>query len=342
VKVGISAVVDRLLAGLVGSVVAPLRRLSGRRAGLAVVYHVVADANLSAPQRLLPSVEPRVLDAHLRHLRAHYEVVPPSRLLDAVRSRRRGDRFPVAVTFDDDLRSHVAAALPVLQRLHVPAAFFLSGRSLDRPLAPWWDRLERAAALGVGDLAEVALGEPVAGGEPTVTELAETITSLPPDERDLVSSRLGRAAGPDPEDAGLRSSDVHRIAAAGFEVGFHTLRHDALPRLDDERLEQALTDGRETLAAVAVRELTMLAYPHGLADSRVGAAARAAGYDLGFTGRPEVVTASTDPLRLGRFDAAGRSPLSFALLLVRSIRRRTFPERTGTRPATSVPSTDRS
>jgi peptidoglycan/xylan/chitin deacetylase (PgdA/CDA1 family) len=297
------------------------------------------DSNLAPKERLVPAVEAAVLVVHLRHLRAHYDVVPPSRLLDAVRQRRRGDRFPVAVTFDDDLRSHVATALPALQRVAVPAAFFLGGSSLFGPVASWWERLERVLARSGENLAEVALGKPVVGAELSLTQLAATITGLEPEERDVVTSRLTRAAGADPEDAGLRSSDVRLLATASFELGFHTLRHDALPSLDDQQLDRALQAGRGALAEVAGRELTMVAYPHGLADARVSTAARAAGYELGFTGRPEVVTMSTDPLLLGRFDVAGRSPLAFALLLVRSLSRRLPREPSEAPRATRGPST---
>jgi peptidoglycan/xylan/chitin deacetylase (PgdA/CDA1 family) len=90
------------------------------------------------------------------------------------------------------------------------------------------------------------------------------------------------------------------LAKAGFEIGFHTLRHDYLPALDDLALRVALTDGREALAYAVGTPLAVLSYPHGGVDDRVMNAAREAGYVLGFTVEPTPVTVSCDPLSLGR------------------------------------------
>jgi hypothetical protein len=46
-----------------------------------------------------------------------------------------------------------------------------------------------------------------------------------------------------------------------------------------------LTEGRAELESLLGHRLTMIAYPHGKADTRVADAARAAAFDYGFTGR---------------------------------------------------------
>ena len=247
------------------------------------MYHRVETRNREAERPLLPAIEEDVLAAQLRLLRAHHEVVPPSLLLRAVRKRRRWGRFPVAITFDDDLPTHPTAAA-LLRQIGLPAGFFLSGASLAAPFRFWWELLEEAGH-GVDSLPEVALGRSVEG-EPTLPDVAEQIGAMSPHERDAVSNRLRGVIGPDPEDSGLRADEVQALAAAGFEIGFHTLRHDAMPPLDDEGLTRALTEGRDALSEAVGREPTMLAYPHGEADRRVAAAARAAGYELAFTGEP--------------------------------------------------------
>jgi peptidoglycan/xylan/chitin deacetylase (PgdA/CDA1 family) len=316
---GVLALVDRLLAYLLGFVVAPVLRLSGRRVGLALVYHQVAETNRPVEARLVPTVSPSDFSAQLQHLRRHFEVVPPSRLLEAVRKRRRGQRFPVALTFDDDLRSHVATALPLLRQVDVPAVFFLSGASFTGPYRFWWERLEASSERGLDLTSEIVLGSRGGEPEPTLPELARNVEQMAPWEREAVASRLGEALGADPEDAGLRASDVRELADAGVEIGFHTLRHDALPALDDASLAHALVDGRRALADAAGREPTMLAYPHGRADARVAAAARAAGYELAFTGAGQAVTAGSEPLLLGRLDVSTRRPSQLVLVLVRAL-----------------------
>ena len=53
----------------------------------------------------------------------------------------RGKRF-AALTFDDGYRDNVALALPVLQRLDVPATIYVTTAAPDRTLDVWWLRLE--------------------------------------------------------------------------------------------------------------------------------------------------------------------------------------------------------
>ena len=91
---------------------------------------------------------------------------------------------------------------------------------------------------------------------------------------------------------------------------------------DDDALAAALTDGREALEGAAGERIDTVAYPHGRADARVAAAARAAGFRFGFTGRPDAVDAQSDPLLLGRLQPTYRSAGAFALQLVRALARR--------------------
>jgi peptidoglycan/xylan/chitin deacetylase (PgdA/CDA1 family) len=113
------------------------------------------------------------------------------------------------------------------------------------------------------------------------------------------------------------------LAEAGFEIGFHTRRHDLLPQLSDELLAAAMTDGRREVAAAAGREVTVISYPHGAADERVAAAARTAGYRLGFTAARQAARPTDDPHLVGRVGptirSSGRGALqiAFALLAAR-------------------------
>src|SRR5438128_5419030 len=125
-----------------------LVRLSGRRAGIALVYHRVAADDGYSRGVFTPYVHVNVFEDQVRHVLARYRVVPAKELQEVVRRRRRGERFPVAITFDDDLASHEDVALTVLQQARIPATVFLSGASLEQPYSFWWERLYRAVAVG--------------------------------------------------------------------------------------------------------------------------------------------------------------------------------------------------
>lgn len=281
-------------------------RLSGRRAGLVLVYHALSARPGDPARELVPPHALERFEAQLRHLKAHYRVVRADELLHAVETRKRGERFPVAITFDDDLPSHVELAAPVLGRLGVPATFFLCGASLERPFSFWWEHLQRAVDAG--------LESPVEGNG--IHDVAGRIEGMSAAERAVVTQRLGGALGPEPKNAGLRREQVQALVETGLDIGFHTVRHERLPDLGDADLAAAMVEGRAALEAVVGHRLAMIAYPHGAADVRVAQAAVREGFRLGFTGRYEAVHRSSDPLLLGRIQPTFASTARFAAQLV--------------------------
>jgi peptidoglycan/xylan/chitin deacetylase (PgdA/CDA1 family) len=319
----VGRVVARLVGVPLGVVTLVFLRLTARKAGIAIMYHSV-DERAGDPRReVVPPHPVSIFERQIAHVARHYRLVPAKQLLEAVRSRRRGEKFPLAITFDDDLACHVTFALPILRRAGAPATFFLCGASLEQPFAFPWERLQRAFDAGVPEVESLVLGTRSGAGQTTlgIHELWAAIEEMAPDERDSVSARLSEALGPDPPDAGLRAAQVRELVDGGMEIGFHTLRHDALTRLDDERLAKAMTAGADSLAAVAGTPLVTIGYPHGRADARVADAARAAGFAAGFTTRHVAVTPDAVPHLLGRvgpsFRSVGALAIELAVILLR-------------------------
>jgi peptidoglycan/xylan/chitin deacetylase (PgdA/CDA1 family) len=277
-------------------------RLSSSRAGVVLVYHRVGGPTWGNQDlEILPAVGRAAFGGQLRHLQRHYRVVPAREILASVRSRRRGERFPVAITFDDDLPEHVRDALPALRAADLPATFFLNGASLDGPHAFWWEELQQAVdGKLLTELPHVDARAAIAGEPRALIDLSGAITRLPPQQRAEVAVALRTAVGPPAGDAGLRAAAVRELVDGGSTIGFHTLRHDVLPSLDDAELARSLRDGRAELEATAGTPIDTIAYPHGKADDRVAAAARAAGFAAGFTTARGFVTPATDPFLLPR------------------------------------------
>ena len=232
-------------------------RLSSRKAGVALMYHSVADRGGDPVRELVPAHGSNLFERQTRYLLRHYRVIPASNLLEAAGQRKRGQRFPAAITFDDDLTCHASVALPIL-----------------------------------------------------------------PEERDRIAARLGEVLGVDPPQSRMRAADVRALIEAGMTVGFHTRRHDALSLLPDDLLALALEEGRSTVADVVGEPIATIGYPHGRADKRVANAARAAGFEAGFTTRGQPMTPNSDPLLQGRVGpslcSVGARALELAVTLVMS------------------------
>lgn len=295
-------------------------RLSTRRAGLALVYHRVGDATGNPATQLVPPHGTALFDAHMQHLRARYRVVKASDLRAAVARRRRGQRFPVAVTFDDDLWCHVAVAMPVLRRHEIPATFFLCGASLDKPHSFWWEVLDRMVEVRELEASWVERAVQRGGSLPEgavapIHRLGHAIETMPPHERDRTLDEL-RSLVTEASSVHLGAQETETLARAGFEIGFHTLRHHRLSTLNDGELANALHEGRAELERVVAADLKILAYPHGRADARVAAAARDTGYLQAFTTVAQAVVPDDDPWLLGRYEPSFKSHGHFVRELV--------------------------
>jgi peptidoglycan/xylan/chitin deacetylase (PgdA/CDA1 family) len=88
--------------------------------------------------------------------------------------------------------------------------------------------------------------------------------------------------------------------AAGGIVGSHTRGHEQLPALSQSKLDAELRDALDELRANVPDARSLLAYPYGLHDERVRAAAADAGYEAAFTTEPGRNGAGTDVYCLRR------------------------------------------
>jgi peptidoglycan/xylan/chitin deacetylase (PgdA/CDA1 family) len=142
--------------------------------------------------------------------------------------------------------------------------------------------------------------------------LARDLEDLPPRSRDDVVAALSEKSGV--TGVLLDREGRKRLIDSGWEVGFHTRRHDALPALDDDALLRAVGDGRDALPDTP---LPSFAYPHGKATEREATAVRSAGYVVAFTGAAGVVREDTDPHMIPRMQPSWSSVASTVLALAR-------------------------
>ena len=288
----------RLAKAFVGAVLCTLARLSGRRVGVALLYHSIADTGRARPDELVPATPTALFADQLALLRRRFDIVPASELQAAVRARRRGGRIPVAITFDDDDHSHPATAGPLLRCSGLTATFFVNAESLDAPRPLWWQQLQRAWDEDSLDAELMELAG--ASGAPDLDSIGSAVTRLGPDQREMLRAALTERVGSDPALDGLSRDQLRELAGGGFELGCHTRRHDYLPLLSAAELEQSVAGGREEIEAIAGRPPTCFAYPSGGWNADVRAAVAAAGFEFAFIAEGGVVTPEADPLALPR------------------------------------------
>jgi len=276
---------------------------AARGHALVLVYHRLGPPRPAGTQ-VVPSVPVDHFRAQLHALGELVDFVPLDAVVNGTGHHDSGRRPAVAVTFDDDLPSHVDQALPLLRESSVPATFFLSGRALQGRGPYWFQHLEILLDAHGASRTAALLQLPDSGTDALAiacerdAEMRRRVTTL---ASDLPSPPL------------LQPAAMAALAAGGATIGFHTLDHEALPDLDDAGLDDALGRGRDDLATAVAAPLRFFAYPHGKADARTATAVRRAGFDAAFTGRRQPVRRGDDRHQLGRWEPG---PLAVDDLLV--------------------------
>jgi peptidoglycan/xylan/chitin deacetylase (PgdA/CDA1 family) len=304
---------------LARAVEALLRRTS-LRAGVVLVYHRVGDPPGDPGRELNPALGTELFESQLAHLSRRYRVVAARDLPAAVERRRRCERFPVAITFDDDDHTHPSVAARLLGEAGLTATFFVNAESLDGPRPLWWQQLQRAWDEDALDAEVLALvGLPPDPSRNRLALIGAAITQLRPEQRERVRAALRDRVGDDAALDGLSRGELRDLADGGFELGCHTQRHDFLPMLTPEELAESVTSGRAEVEEVAGGPVRVFAYPSGGWDAAARDAVERAGYVAVFTAHGGVVTPHSDRLALPRVSPPTGHVAEFSYVLASTL-----------------------
>ena len=128
------AVVKRLLGQ--GLFATHLDAILLRNAAVVVAFHRIVDTDRSDSL----SVDSIAFERHCRFYQRHFRVVPLRELVDRLEQGRSVDRH-LAITFDDGYRDNFENARPVLEKLALPATFFVVTDWMGSTIVPRWDRV---------------------------------------------------------------------------------------------------------------------------------------------------------------------------------------------------------
>ncbi len=135
----------------------------------------------------------------------------------------------------------------------------------------------------------------------------------------VTTGSLGGQHGSVGGDAGalLDAEEVRALVEAGMEVGAHSVSHADLRTVDDEELSLELGGSLSAVESLTGLPCRTMAYPYGLYDDRVKAAAAAAGYRLAWGWLP----GPWDPFAAPRLPAPPRHGARRLRLKLLGIRR---------------------
>jgi peptidoglycan/xylan/chitin deacetylase (PgdA/CDA1 family) len=292
-----------------------VHRLQGPRILVLAYHRVTADDAIAMCAYPAMHVSCSSFEKQLLALRDLYRIIPLSELakiLDAKTPLRE----PVAVvTFDDGYQDNFTNAFPILERLNVPATFFLSFGFVDRREPFWFDRL--AAAVRAWDhqpqarsILRPQLPDALLRALQAPSPLAErcraaaaALKVLSDGERQAVMATLQQhldlQAQPDATSP-LTWEQARQMCQSGMSMGAHSVSHAILTTQSEERAREEVTASLQGVARRIGTSVDAFAYPNGDTNEWVTSLVRNAGGKLAFTMQSRQNRPGDARLQLGR------------------------------------------
>ena len=290
---------------------AAFRRIQvGGRRILLLGYHRVVEDFAGEMQRSLPGllISRKTLRGHIEQAHAAgYELVPLSEALEVMAGLRESRKDLCVLTFDDGYRDVYRHALPILQRLGVPAVIYLPAALIGTSRRLPHDRLfhllqifmvrgQQPVYEAMPAAAAVLLG-PVLSGRMSVQDalnhfIAEYRSQVLAEVVEALEQQLGGAEHL-PEQGDLMDwAEVRAMAKAGVEVGAHTLSHRVLTLEDEATVRCELGESKRWIEREVGKKVEHFAYCNGwYSDALVRALVR--------EGYRSAVTTEDLPNRMG-------------------------------------------
>lgn len=299
-------------------------RSSGRRVSprpVILMYHRVACVT---PDPWALAVTPARFEEQLRWLAGARTVMSMYELMERLAVATLPDDA-AAITFDDGYLDNLSEALPILDRLRLPATLFAVSGAIGRNESFWWDELAKLILLApAADMSIQIAGKSLAlrWSEDDRAHPGWRADSVPPGPREraylatwqllqraslkervafldrLRCALLGR---PDPADRAMTWAELAGLLDNSvFSLGGHSITHPALTSLDAEACAEEVTGSLAFCRRVGSIGPTGFAYPYGDLNESVRNLVAQSGFAWACSTRRGTIGADADRYSLPR------------------------------------------
>jgi len=193
-----------------------------RQSAVVVAFHRVQDTGV--PEGLTVGID--LFEGYCRFFKRHFNVVSLGNLVAKLETGATLNR-ELAITFDDGYRDNFEHAAPILEKLGLPATFFVVTQWMGTDVVPWWDREigvrhpwmtwdqvrslhQRGFELGAHTRTHVDLGSV------TDREARREILGARRELEEQLSAKVELFAYPYGRMANLADANRHLVRGAGF------------------------------------------------------------------------------------------------------------------------------
>jgi peptidoglycan/xylan/chitin deacetylase (PgdA/CDA1 family) len=288
-------------------------RLHGKGAAI-LMYHSVLDDPSRVVDSLGGMIHPRAMfEGQMELIAREFKPVTLDQVARFVRCEQDLPERSVVVTFDDGYTDNYEMAMPILDRVGVPATFYVTVDCVENRRLPWPSRLRFSFRTT---------------SKKNWTDETGKIWSLASDqERDFaylsVCDRVAQLAGAAqehvvgqleseldaklPADSGrlmMTWDQIRTVAQHGHIVGSHTMTHPNIAHLSIEDARRELVESKQQMEAHLQTKVVHFSYPCPALSpnwsERTAEESRCAGYETAVTTSSGLARRNDNPLALKR------------------------------------------
>lgn len=213
-----------------------------------------------------------IFERHMKLIGRGFSAVSMDDVALFLRGEKELPQRAVAITFDDGYKDNFRTAAPILNRLGIPATFYVVVDCVDRSKPPWCCLLRHAFMTScrpswkdpvTGTVHELAAFE---AREPAFLKCAGVCSRLSAAERDDLVQDTTRALdpGPFPNESELMMTwdEARMLVNSGHIVGSHAMTHPNLAQVTAAEARRELTDSKRKLEKELGVPVRHFAYPH--------------------------------------------------------------------------------
>ncbi|KPJ57003.1 hypothetical protein AMJ49_03105 [Parcubacteria bacterium DG_74_2] len=241
---------------------------------IALIYHRVLETEIDSQLLCVP---PENFEKQMRYLKDNFEILKVSELLKILKEKKVFQKG-ILITFDDGYADNFYFALPILERLKIPATFFVCSGNIDKNEEFWSHQLEQIFFLnkklpdklqfesnGKKYLFNTSNSQAI---KKTYQELHKIIKSLNKKNRDNITNFLFEWSGVVKKTRKyyrtLSTDELKKMASFEYiEIGGHTVNHVLLSALNKTEQKEEIKENKKHLEKILNKKVITFSYPYG-------------------------------------------------------------------------------
>lgn len=292
---------------------------------LVLIYHRVIDLE-NDPQQLAVSI--KNFESQISHLKSNYQIKTLQQIVSDIKQRQIVNKS-VAITFDDGYFDNKSYALPILEKLQIPATIFISTNYVDKADEFWWDKLESVLLLSTNlpPHLELKINTEVyiwndcnSRREQIYQDIHKILKAISISEIPSIIKQLvvwsGSDYHPRQKYRPVSQSELIEMSKSPYvEIGAHTMSHCRLSNESAECQRNEIEGSKLFLEKLLNKKILSFSYPFGTysdyTDFTPGIVKQME-YNCGISNNQDLVTKNTDVYSIPRYLVRNWNSTEFA------------------------------